>query len=76
MTRITRQTWTDDQVNLLKSLLSKGASPARASVLLKRPMLAVQNKARQLGTPFPDRRIKQPKREPAIARDAPVHEGS
>ena len=35
-------------------LLDKGASPIRAAVALKRPKLAVQTKARQLGRPFPD----------------------
>src|ERR1700704_1070724 len=54
MTRITRRNWTPDQINLLFELIEKGASPARASVALRRPKLAVQNKARQLGRPFQD----------------------
>jgi hypothetical protein len=54
MPRITRRTWTPDQIELLRLLLDKGVSAARASVVLKRPKLAVQDKARQLGTPFPD----------------------
>jgi hypothetical protein len=56
MTRVTRLSWTSHQVTLLLSLVEKGVSPARASVVLGRPKLAVQNKARQLGRPFPDAR--------------------
>jgi len=54
MTRITRRSWTQDQIGLLLALIDKGVSPVRASVALRRPKLAVQNKARQLGKPFPD----------------------
>jgi len=46
--------WTSEQIDLLRRLVESGASAARASVVLKRPKLAVQNKARQLGRPFPD----------------------
>jgi hypothetical protein len=54
MTRVTRQSWTPEQIDLLLSMIEKGASPVRASVVLKRPKLAVQTKARQLGRPFRD----------------------
>jgi len=56
MTRVSRSSWTNEQIKLLIDLVQKGVSPARASVALKRPKLAVQNKARQLGKPFPDAR--------------------
>jgi hypothetical protein len=56
MTRLAWHPWTDEQKRLLCALLDQGASAARASVVLKRPTLAVQNKARQLGRPFPDLR--------------------
>jgi hypothetical protein len=56
MTRVSRCSWTTEQIKLLIDLVQKGVSPARASVALKRPKLAVQNKARQLGKPFPDAR--------------------
>jgi hypothetical protein len=56
MTRVSRRFWTPEQIQLLLALVEKGVSPARASVVLKRPQSAVQNKARQLGTPFPDLR--------------------
>jgi hypothetical protein len=54
MTRVTSRSWTPDQINLLFSLVERGVSSARASVALRRPKLAVQNKARQLGRPFQD----------------------
>jgi len=54
MTRVTRRSWTQDHIDLLFELIDKGVSPMRASVALRRPKLAVQNKARQLGKPFPD----------------------
>jgi hypothetical protein len=54
MTRVTRQSWTPEQIELLISMIERGASPMRASVVLKRPKLAVQTKARQLGRPFRD----------------------
>jgi hypothetical protein len=52
MPRITCRSWTSEQIKLLCALVDSGVSPARASVVLKRPRLAVQNKARELGRPF------------------------
>jgi len=67
MVRITRRSWTPDQIDTLLALVYKGASPARASVVLGRPKLAVQNKARQLGKPFRDiRQVKAAR----LAREA------
>jgi hypothetical protein len=54
MNRVKCRKWTPEQIELLRALVESGASAARASVVLKRPKLAVQNKARQLGRPFPD----------------------
>jgi hypothetical protein len=56
MHRVTRRSWTVDQINLLCALVDRGVSAARASVVLKRPRLVVQNKARELGKPFADSR--------------------
>jgi hypothetical protein len=56
MPRITSRSWTAEQINLLFALVGRGVSPARASVVLKRPRLAVQHKARALGRPFADSR--------------------
>jgi hypothetical protein len=54
MNRVTCRKWTTEQMEILRTLVESGASAARASVVLRRPKLAVQNKARQLGRPFPD----------------------
>ena len=54
MTRTTRLSWTPEQTRLLLSMIDKGSSAVRASVVLKRPKQAVQHMARQLGKPFPD----------------------
>jgi hypothetical protein len=47
-----RGVWNDEQLELLRKFATGGASLLRASVALKRPMLSVRNKARELGTPF------------------------
>ena len=56
MPRVTSRSWTVDQITLLCTLVERGVSPARASVVLKRPRLAVQSKARAIGKPFADSR--------------------
>jgi hypothetical protein len=75
MTRVTRRSWTQDQINLLFALIDKGESPMRASVALRRPKLAVQNKARQLGKPFPDVREVKAARRAREARELAAIEG-
>jgi hypothetical protein len=57
MDRVTGRIWTAEQIELLQNLVHKGVSPARASVVLKRPKQAVQTKAREIGVPFPDSRL-------------------
>ena len=47
------QAWTDDQIAILKNLIERKISLARASVILKRPQASVKNQARKLGVPFP-----------------------
>src|SRR3954451_4608834 len=54
MPRITRQSWTAEQLSLLIAMIEQGASPARASVALRRSRPAVQSKAREMGRPFTD----------------------
>jgi len=56
MPRVTCRSWTVEQITLLRTLVERGVSPARASVVLKRPRLAVQSKARAIGKPFTDSR--------------------
>jgi hypothetical protein len=53
MKRLTKRTWTSEQPARLSQLVGEGASAARASVVLKRSLIAVQCKANDLGTPFP-----------------------
>jgi GcrA cell cycle regulator len=67
MPRVTGRSWTTEQINLLLTLVDRGVSPARASVVLKRPRLAVQHKARELGKPFLDSRQARAMR---LAREA------
>jgi hypothetical protein len=67
MPRVTCRSWTVEQITLLLALVDRGVSPARASVVLKRPRLAVQNKARELGKPFADSRLVRAMR---LAREA------
>jgi hypothetical protein len=69
MTRVTRRSWTQEHIDLLFALIDKGVSPMRASVALRRPKLAVQNKARQLGKPFPDVRDVKAARRAREARE-------
>jgi hypothetical protein len=57
MTRVSRCSWTYEQTQFLLPLRDRGVSAVRVSVVLKRPKLTVQNKARQLGSPFPDVRV-------------------
>ncbi len=71
MPRVTCRSWTAEQIELLCVLVDSGVSPARASVALKRPRLAVQNKARQLGRPFSDSRRVRAMR---LAREASERE--
>ena len=56
MPRVTKVTWTDEQIALLKDLVRKGASASRAAVALRRPRAQVMAKAREIGVPFPSLR--------------------
>jgi hypothetical protein len=60
--------WTEEDIAQLKRLQASGASPARASVALKRSRLHVMERARTLGVPFMtmrERRKRQADREAA-----------
>jgi serine/threonine-protein kinase RIO1 len=48
-----RREWTDAECERLKALVEAGVSLSRASVVLRRRAVNVQNKARDLGCPFP-----------------------
>lgn len=45
--------WTDEDVQKLRRMIVKGASAARTSVVLKRRIVVVKIKARELGLEFP-----------------------
>jgi serine/threonine-protein kinase RIO1 len=51
--RATKVTWTEEQEQRLVALVEEGATPTRAAASLKRNIMAVRNKARSLGKPFP-----------------------
>jgi hypothetical protein len=44
--------WHDQGIDRLKALVASGASALRASVALKRSVVQVKKKARELGFPF------------------------
>lgn len=48
-----RNRWDDEQIEVLKALIARNLSLARAAVVMKRPRTSVQIQARKLGTPFP-----------------------
>jgi hypothetical protein len=48
--------WSDEDSQRLIELIDSGCSAARASVIFKRTVGSVQNRARKLGKPFPNRR--------------------
>jgi hypothetical protein len=48
--------WTESECERLRQLIESGCSAARASVIFKRTISSVQNRARKIGRPFPDRR--------------------
>lgn len=56
MVRVTSVSWTAEKLERLQELVSGGASVARAAVVLRRSMFSVQQKAREIGSPFPTQR--------------------
>jgi hypothetical protein len=63
--------WTPEEVEKLIALIAEGASAARAAAAMRRKILAVQVKARALGTPFEPVRVARKKWQEPIARNAP-----
>ena len=47
-----KKAWSQEDCERLKTLVSSGASPLRASLALKRSVAVTKNKARELGVPF------------------------
>lgn len=44
--------WTENEIETLKTLVAKGASPAKVAGVLKRRIEPVKDKARDVGAPF------------------------
>jgi hypothetical protein len=53
MVRISSRKWTAAQTAHLMVLIDEGSSAASIAVSLKRPIVAIRAKARNLGKPFP-----------------------
>jgi hypothetical protein len=45
--------WCDEEIDQLTRLVASGASALRASVALKRSVVQIKKKAREIGVPFP-----------------------
>jgi hypothetical protein len=67
MPRTTKLSWTPEQVARLEDLVASGASAVRAAAALRRSIISVQTRARELGMPFPPRRALKKNR---IAKEA------
>jgi hypothetical protein len=63
--------WSEREYQRLKELVASGASALRASVVLKRSMMSVRNKARDLGTPFPSEIEERAKRRELLYPEQP-----
>ncbi|MDB5505254.1 MAG: hypothetical protein JWR89_5156 [Tardiphaga sp.] len=61
--------WTPEEIEKLKALVAQGASAARAAAATKRKIMAVQVKARELGTPFSPIRTERKKRQEPLAKN-------
>lgn len=63
-----KRSWSDDEFERLKALVSSGVSALRVSVVLKRPIKAVKLKAKAIGTPFPhDSELKKERQRKQMA---------
>ena len=51
--------WTDADMERLKALVAEGV--LRTSVILRRTRMSVQNKAREIGSPFPSMIVERTK---------------
>ncbi len=61
MKHVTSRTWkSDDELRVLE--MSKSGAAMRAAVALRRSVVSVKAKAKQLGAPFPDERTLKRKR--------------
>ena len=60
--------WTEDDTCRLRQFVESGTSPLRAAAALGRSMTSVKNRARLLGTPFPnERKVRKISKEKYVA---------
>jgi hypothetical protein len=68
MPRVTKRSWTPEDIERLRHFVATGVSLMRSSVALKRSRLSTQQKAREIGCPFPHSRHR-----PGAVRSDPEH---
>jgi hypothetical protein len=68
MKHVTNRTWMPDDERRLIEMSKRGVSAVRAAVSLKRSIVSVKAKAKQLGAPFPDDRV--------LKRERRLHEAN
>jgi hypothetical protein len=68
MPRVTKRSWTPEDIERLRHFVATGVSLMRSSVALKRSRLSTQQKAREIGCPFPHSR-----HQPVTMRSDPEH---
>jgi hypothetical protein len=51
-----KRSWTDDENQRLRDFVARDVSIVRVAATLKRSIISVRNRARELGTPFPHMR--------------------
>lgn len=56
MRKLITSPWSDEETNRLKKLVMDGASPARCSAALNKPISSVTIRARKLGLPLVGKR--------------------
>lgn len=63
MMHVTNRTWTAQDIERLKQMVETGVSAQRASVVVRRSIVAVKGQAKKCGFPFPDERVLKRKRQ-------------
>jgi mRNA degradation ribonuclease J1/J2 len=56
-THFTSRSWIAQDLERLRQMADAGVSAQRASVILRRSIVAVKAQAKRLGAPFPDDRL-------------------
>jgi hypothetical protein len=71
---VTSRTWSAEDIQRLKTMVSSGVSAGRVSVALRRSIHSVKVKAKENGFPFPDeRQLKRERRgQPSLKLKKPA----